>query len=225
MVRIKHDRLVDLLKETKDVICFDQPDLVAIVDNGKIKVSGVYHVMPKQQNNRGLGSLANFNIEIELDSKFPEHAPVVHELGDSIPRSGEFHINPDGSCCLEVWEVWLAKNKDKSVQSFFEGPLRNFFLSQLYKREKGTFPFGEHPHGNPGILSGYAEVLECNPDKNTVLYNLRVLSYKPPRGHWDCPCGSGIRIRGCCKKRLLELSDRIDPQLAKQMLKRLNGSV
>ncbi len=224
MVRIKRDRLADLLKETKDVICFDQPDLVAAIVNSKIKINGVYHVMPREQNNRGGGSLADYIIEIELDIRFPDYAPVVRELGGSIPKTGEYHINQDGSCCLEVWETWLAKSKDKSVQSFFERPLRNFFLSQLYKREKGTFPFGEHQHGSPGILNGYAEVLECEPDKNVVLYNLKMLLHQPPRGHWQCPCGSGQKIRDCCRDRLSELSDRISPKLARQMLERLNGS-
>ncbi len=224
MVRVKHDRLTDLLKEIKGVICFDQPDLVASAINSIIKVSGVYHVLPREQNNVGGGSLADYHIEIELDSRFPDYQPVVRELGDMIPRRSEFHINHDGSCCLEVWEVWLAKNKDKSVQAFFDGPLRNFFLSQLHMREKKTFPFGEYPHGNPGILNGYADVLGCEPDKKVILCNLRVFLHQPPRGHWQCPCGSGQKIRNCCRDRLSKLSDRISQKLARQMLERLDRS-
>lgn len=222
MAKIKHNKPHILCDEIKHVIAIDQPELEAAIYDKSVIVKGKYHLQPKAGDNLSLGSLDKFDIEIVFDSNFPETEPVVREVGGKIPRSAQYHINDQsGTCCLEVWEVWLANNPNADVKSFFEAPLRNFFLGQIFYKENGRFPFGEHDHYEEGRLAAYSELLECDEKKETITNYLRTLTFSPPRGHWLCPCESGLKIRNCCFDKFLPLGEKIPPALAKSMLKKL----
>jgi uncharacterized protein YchJ len=38
------------------------------------------------------------------------------------------------------------------------------------------------------------------------------------KGHWECPCGSGEKIRRCCRARIEDLRDKIAPVVARKAL-------
>ena len=222
MGQIKRTKPQKLLAEVERYLAVDQPELNATLRGETVTVTGTYCVHPHQDDNLVHGCLDKFDIEVVLRAGFPEAEPVVRETGDKIPKSDEYHINGDGSCCLEIWETWLIDNPKATVEDFFDIPLRNFFLGQIQKAASGSFPHGEHDHGEAGLLIAYAEKLQCDPDKEVVVRMLRALKHSPPRGHWDCPCGSGNKVRNCCKERLILLSNQISTQLAEQMLLRLS---
>ncbi|WP_428249819.1 hypothetical protein [Ferrovibrio sp.] len=220
---IRKCRLTSLLNDVRATIAFDQPKLSASLRDGQIYVDGYFRVLSGLSKIDAQGAMAEYQIEIVFNPEYPNIEPKVYEVGNAIARDAEHHINPDGSCCLSVWEAWTAYSRSTSIQEFFDGPLKNFFLGQYLKRTTGDWPFGEERHGKEGLLDAFADRLGCSRNEKKIRYLLRLLSKEWPRGHWNCPCGSGLIVRKCCKKELSELSERLPQKNAKRMLVRLRS--
>ena len=171
------------------------------------------------------GPFDHYVLRLVVSKKFPSIEPLVFETAERIPRIPDRHINSNGSCCLTVWEEWLAIAPDFSFRGFLDGPLKEFFLNQWWFEKDGRWRFGERPHGAPGIVQAYACVLEIPARTRSVIYYLRLLSQDWPKGHWICPCGSGLKLRDCHKDALSKLHKRLQPILAKRMLRRLWASL
>ena len=222
MGQVKQSKSKMLLEEVERFLAVDQPELTAKIQGEDVYVTGTYYVQPRETINLAHGCLDKFEIEIIIRRGFPKVEPVVRELGGKIPRTSDRHINEDeGTCCIEVWETWLVEHPDANISDFFDIPVRNFFLGQVPTEESERFPFGEHAHYELGRLAAYANLLGCEHKKQKIVRILEALRYSPPRGHWDCPCGSGKRIRNCCRRPLLEKSQSIPPSLAESLLKKL----
>jgi hypothetical protein len=222
MVHVAKKRLEQLLSEVRLALAFDQPELTVLISGKLVVVEGLFAVQPTPATGHVVGgALGKYHIGIAFDGNFPESEPVVIELGKSIPQTPDYHINADGTSCIEIWEVWLTESEDHSVQAFLDGPLRNFFLGQLHKKEADTFPFEEHEHGNAGLVNAYADLLDCESDTDVIKSTLSALTQLQLRGHWQCPCGSGQRVRNCCRDQLYKLRQKIHPKRAKQMLQKM----
>ena len=214
-------KLQNLHDEVKRVICFDQPKLKVQTKDDSVFINGTYHLIARSPDLKAAGKIASYEISITL-SDFPcRKEPIVKELGGKIPNNSDYHINKDGSCCICVWEAWVASVDKPTLQKYFSGPLYNFFLNQFQKEKTGNWPLGEEEHGFNGLLTAFSEVLDCPNNKRDIQCLLRVLSQDWPKGHWACPCKSGKIIRKCCKNSLQELHERIPKYKAKMMLKRL----
>ena len=221
---VENSRLVDLLNEVRSTIAFDQPMLSASVLEGQVIVNGLFRVLSDYSELNAYGTIVEYQIQIFFDPKFPDIQPKVFEVGNTIPRNADdSHINPDDSCCVVVWEAWTGTANDKTVQDYFDGPLKNFFLGQYIKRVTGVWPFGEEKHGREGVVNAFAELLGCDNDERQVIRYLRSLKKDWPRGHWDCPCGSGLIIRKCCADELAKLSKKVPSKKACRMLKCLEN--
>jgi hypothetical protein len=158
-----------------------------------------------------------------VPDRYPDVEPKVLEVGGRIPRLPDRHIDPDGDCCVTVWEHWLACANDHSYAAFLNGPLNEFFLGPYSYETTGKWPFGERPHGIRGLEEAYAEALGVVNKKRDLIYHLRLLSLDWPKGHWLCPCGSGVRLRYCHRDDLMALHQKVPPHLAKRMLRRLKA--
>ena len=119
---------ISLLSEIKSTIAFDQPKLSATLHDGKVVVEGVFRVLPWTVDITPQGAIAKYQIQIIFDTAYPESEPKVFEIGNSIDGVDDNHINPDSSCCNCVWEVWIAADREISVQDYFDGSLKNFFF-------------------------------------------------------------------------------------------------
>lgn len=102
--------------------------------------------------------------------------PAVYEIGGRIPRKPSRHINPNGDCCITVWEHWLLTAADNSFANYLEGPVNEYFLGQYRYEQTGKWPFGERAHGQAGLLEAYVQILGVSPRHRTVAYYLRLLS-------------------------------------------------
>ena len=222
MASIRINRLTSLLIEIRSTIAFDQPKLSASLQDRQVIVYGLFRVLTGDSSMGARGKIAEYQIQIEFDSAFPNIEPKVFDVGKAITRDADHHVNPDGSCCLVVWEVWTATTHNNTVQDYFDGPLKNFFLSQYLKQTTGVWPFGEETHGKEGVVDAFADLLGCAKNEKQVRRILRSLLEDWPRGHWNCPCGSGSIIRKCCAKKLSDLSKKVPPTNARRMLACLN---
>jgi hypothetical protein len=76
--------------------------------------------------------MSEFDVRIELLDIYPRQEPKVFEIGGKTPRTPDRHINPDGDCCIKVWENWLATARNHSFGAFLNGPLNEYFLGQFW---------------------------------------------------------------------------------------------
>ena len=212
------------LDEVKAAIAFDQPKLRASLDGRVIRVEGTYLVYEKGVVAAPGGPITDFDIEMKFADRYPRHEPKVFEVGGWIPRKAERHINPDGDCCVTVWENWLVATQDHSFASYINGPLNEYFLGQFWFEKTGKWPFGERPHGAKGLQEAYADALGIPNKQEGLFYHLRLLSQDWPKGHWQCPCGSGKPLRNCHRNELMAMHCRVSPGVAKRMLRRIRDS-
>lgn len=136
--------------------------------------------------------------KIELAvANYPKSAPVAFPAGWNPPKEYE-HMNPDGSFCLEI--------PSKREKLFRHSPtligfLSNLLLPNLYSLEHfvkyGSYPFGEHEHGWPGIYKQHQSELANFNIKNEQQCAYLLRHFFRYRGHHDCYCGSGLRLRDC----------------------------
>lgn len=208
------------LNDVRATIAFDQPKLLAVPNGNDIHITGSY-LLTDGQAVSPAGPLAEFEIEMILSAQYPKKEPRVLEVGGRIPRHSNRHVNPNGDCCITVWEHWLASTEDHSLASYFIGPLHQFFLGQFWFERTGKWPFGEYTHGKRGLQEAYAEALGIANNENEILYRLRLLSQNWPKGHWLCPCGGGRQLRHCHWNDFIALHKKISPHLARRMLRRL----
>jgi hypothetical protein len=210
-------------EEVKAAIAFEQPKLRAVRDGPNIHIGGNYLLFENGAVANPAGPISEFNIKIVLSDRFPRQEPKIFEVGGRIPRSADRHVNPDGDCCVTVWEHWLACAGDHSFAAFLNGPVTEFFLGQYWFEKTGKWPFGERPHGPDGLEEAYAEALGIPNRKKDIIYHLRLLSKDWPKGHWLCPCGSGKLLRHCHRYEMMALHERIPPRIARRMLRRLKS--
>ena len=211
------------LEEVKAVIGFDQPKLRATLEGGEIQVRGSYLLFENGAVSNPAGPITRFDIVMVLAPDFPNQKPKVFEIGGRIPRRTDRHINPDGDCCVTVWEHWFTSADDHSFAGFLNGPVHEYFLGQYWYEKTGKWPFGEWAHGLRGLEEAYADVLGIRNEKTDIIYHLKLLSNDWPKGHWLCPCGSGKRLRYCHRDEMMALHERIPPRIANRMLRQLNS--
>jgi hypothetical protein len=204
-------------------LVFDQPKLSAVLKGSKILVRGNFLLLENGAVAHPAGPITEFEIKMEVDTRYPNREPRVFEVAGRIPWSADRHVNVSGSCCITVWENWLASAKDRSFSAYINGPLREYFFGQYWFEQKGEWPFGERAHGGKGLEEAYAEALGIPNRKRDLHYHLRLLSKEWPKGHWRCPCGNGKRLRNCHRQKLWALHERIPPQIAKAMLRRFGA--
>ena len=150
----------------------------------------------------------------------PFKLPQIEEIGGRIPRHINRHVFGNGAICTEVPELTLLRGRH-SLVSYLDGPVRNYFLGQILVEQGQTWPFGEWDHGKAGLLQAYGEVLGVM-DEHQIRGFLDCLGHRKVKGHWNCPCRSGKRIRDCHLTTLRKLQEVVSPSIARQGLARLN---
>ncbi|MFD2855734.1 hypothetical protein ACFSZS_14520 [Seohaeicola zhoushanensis] len=201
------------LDQVRAAVSFDQPNLIAESDGKRIRLEGTYLVFEKGVVAAPDGPITSFEISMELSERYPRQEPRVFETGERIPRVAERHINPNGDCCVTVWENWLVEVNDHTLSSYLNGPMNEYFLGQFWYEKTGKWPFGERSHGLKGLEEAYADALGISNNAESLRYHLRLLSHDWPKGHWLCPCKSGKLLRHCHRDDLAAMHAKVPPPL------------
>lgn len=204
--------------EFERVLAFRQPGLLLRQTGEILSAKGEFVLSDGASSG---GRLDAFKIEMLVATSYPKVGPLVREVGGRIPHHPDRHMYGDGGCCTCIWEEWCATSADTSFKAFCEGPLRNFFLSQHVFEKTGEWPFGGRAHGAAGYLQAAANLLGLDDDDARADRYLQAVAAKSLRGHWDCPCGSGVRLRDCHYTYLASLRERVDRNQAMRLQKRL----
>lgn len=207
--RSRDKRKARVLAEVESTLADLYPTLHIIETDPLIIVRGVFPVHLEQN------LVDRFFIQVTLRENYPKHTPEVREINGRIPRVLDRHVIPKtGELCLFLPEErWKAWRRDEGFAAFLTKPVNLYLLGQLYFEQHGRFPFGERGHGLIGVFEYYAEELETN-DIRVLFRCLDYLSKKEIKGHWECYCGSGKRMRDCHWETILALRQNIPRDLA-----------
>ncbi len=193
-----------LLCNVRTAIANYQPRLKAYVKHNCVVVEGIFDVQTRATENRSVGILDSFEIQLKIPHNFPEGEPRLFETGGRIPKEIDRHVNveKDDSCCFEVWASWLARNETASPKDLLCGPIYDYFFSQYCFEQYGGWPYGDYAHGKPGIIQSFSETLNCPLDEEKIERLLILFSEPGPKGNMLCPCGSNKTIAYCCTDAL-----------------------
>lgn len=186
------------------------PSLTLGEDNGVYTVSGSYDL---RQDGR---LIARYRLRIELPGGYPETIPLFYETGNRILRTQDNHINEsNGTLCLGVTEqIWLDLGGQFELLPLLDRHLRSYLIGATSMLAGKGWPFGERSHGADGLCEFYGEKIGTT-DPLAVLDLILLLMGGVVKGHWDCPCGSGARLRDCHDSNVRELNER---KLPREML-------
>lgn len=208
--------------EFRRALLFSQPKLELEERDGFFVARGTYVLT---DGPHAEGPIEEFEIAIVAEPNYPEAEAILIVTNDRFPRDIDRHIYENGACCTCVWEEWLATAEDTSFASFMNGPVRNFLLSQLYFEAHGDWPFGQRKHGIAGLVESVSRILGTKLDQPTAIRHLNALTGGEPKGHWECVCGSGRKIRDCDRTHLLGLRERIGHENLIRLSKRLKTAI
>lgn len=182
---IIHKHFIDLAEQYPGLALIEG-DYDTWIVRGMLEFSATYE---------GVSIRDKFQIELTITKDYPDTPPIVKETATRIPN--EFHTNPDGAFCLGApLEVRMKFIKNPSLLGFVNEQVISFLYSFCYFEQHGEMPFGELSHGGKGILEYYTQLFNASSDVIAIKL-LKILAENSYRGHYDCPCGSGKRIRNC----------------------------
>ena len=164
----------------------------------------------------GLESISDsFGIELAIPHVFPDRLPRARELGGRITPDYD-HLNPDGTLCLAVpIEERRVFLEQPTLLGFVDRLLIPYFYGYCFWTKHGYHPFDEAAHGHEGILRHYIDLLGLR-DALAALAVICFLFEHGYRGHHDCPCGSGRKVRVCHGPELRALHDQHTPETLRQ---------
>lgn len=209
-----------MVEQIGDELRVSYPNLHLILDDDQgAVVQGTFPVVGAAGE-----TLDRYTLSIEIPDTFPEELPVVRETAGRIPWTTKDHVESDGKAC-----VLLPEDRQNcfppgsTFKDFLDGPVHNFFLGQSLVALGQPWPFGEWRHGADGVIEFYSQYFGIN-DRSTVINFLTVLAKRETKPHWICPCGSGRKIKACCRARLARLRHQFPRASARASLNRLRSS-
>lgn len=214
--------LDDLFLQAQAYVANLQGDLKATVDAGEVLLSGAFIA------SGGGNAIDAYWIEARFSDSFPSAEPKVFEVGGRVPRIADRHVyESSGRCCTCVWEEWILGEPPHTLESFMQGPVNDYFVSQLHFEQTGIWPYGERSHGSVGVFEACCDLLGITRDVfehdiRTCINLLFYLAEPGLKGHRPCPCGSGDKFRSCHRTDLENLARRVTPSMAKQLLQLMN---
>lgn len=175
-----------------------------VEQDGETLLSGVLEF---EASAEGLETLTDsFVVELTIPCEFPEKLPLANETGGRIEADYD-HLNPDGTLCLAVpIEQRRVFFEQPSLLGYVDRLLVPFLYGYCFWSKHGYHPFDEAAHGHEGILDHYIETLNLQ-DPIAALAVICFLFEYGYRGHHNCPCGSGRRVRICHGPALRSLHD------------------
>ncbi len=189
----------------------DYPGLQYGIKNNQFIVSGAWPVYGGEKGNEEY--IEDVSIGLIFPDNYPEKLPHVYEIGRKIKEKNEcLHFWPDDSACLFYpAERYFLFPSDKPfrIKDFLEGPVKQFFFSQIYYIHYKEWPFKARSHNEKGVIEFYSEKLKIPCEKKCVLDALEYLLKPQIKGHWPCPCGTNKLIRYCHIEQFQFLQNKI----------------
>lgn len=144
-------------------------------------------------DNFTLHNTYTLNICIPIES---DELPYIIDINHVIEPNYEHYYN-SGKLCLETDTAIRLRFIDGfNLVEWMDEFVETYFLSYEYYKLYGEYPFGERQHGILGVIETYQELLHSSTPHETIVFMKYILSTRY-RGHDNCPCNSGFRLRNC----------------------------
>jgi hypothetical protein len=181
-------------------LSLDLSNLIPVVQ-GTLEFSAAYE---------GVKFTDSFDIKLFIPLDYNKTPPSAYEMAGKIPK--EFHTNGDGSLCLappvEIRRKFL---EIPTLLGFVDNLLIPYLYSFKHFKDQGYMPYRDLPHGADGVMQYYFEAIGVD-SASIVLDFLKIIALEDYRGHHECPCGSGSKIRKCHGKLLREFIGLENPK-------------
>lgn len=168
--------------------------------------------LPFEGSADGLETITeSFTVELYIPNDFPETLPRVKETDGRIDADYEHRFTDDTLCLAVPIEQRRVFFEQPTLLGFVNRLMIPYFYGYCFWKKHGYHPFDEAAHGCEGIVRHYVDTLGLRDD----LAALAVISFlfeHGYRGHHDCPCGSGLRVRACHGQELRALHAQHTPQ-------------
>lgn len=141
-----------------------------------------------------------YSIKIEPPLDYPNRFPFVFEQGGRLPRNIDWHVFPDGHCCLKSMpEETLICKQGINLSSFITEQIIPFFFNQKHKELNGFF-LQERSHGMQGNIKFFFEDIFKTKNLKVIAGSLLFIARKQKPNRVDkCFCGSNLKYRKCCR--------------------------
>lgn len=194
MMNVNLIKQVELLREK-------HPSLTLIKCESGFRLTGIV-VLNAEYN--GLPLYDEYNLEIFVPFGFPKAIPSVKELENKIPEDLS-HFYADGGLCLgAISELADYLEENDSLVGFVNDIVMSYLYTASYFRRYGEVPYGERSHGVLGIEETYFERYHTQDRKILIQLLLCLMGEIPYRGHCQCPCEGGKKLRTCHGKYILK---------------------
>lgn len=139
-----------------------------------------------------------FAVRIFAPDDMPDSLPTVEEIGGRIPKHQDYHMEADGTICLETpFRIRMALRADPSLLGFVEDFLVPYLFGASVKLSGGDFPQGGWAHGPSGLLEDGRALFGLQVDAQVLRAFELVGMCKREANKRPCPCGCGKRLGNC----------------------------
>ena len=191
--------LIDVHKGLTNVVEHDE----------EIVVSGM---LPFEASVDSLETITDsFGIKVNIPNDFPNALPRVTETGGRITADYEHRFTDDTLCLAVPIEQRRVFFEQPTLRGFVNRLVIPYLYGYCFWEKHGYHPFDEAAHGCEGIVRHYIDTLDLR-DELAALAVISFLFEHGYRGHHDCPCGSGTRVRACHGPELRAFHEQHTPQ-------------
>jgi len=224
--RLYEQERIDLAEEYPGLTLDIRPQGTELNSQCRLKVesaitAGLFHLqIPNSER------CIDYRISILHPDDYPDRPPIMLCDDPKLPIGNiDRHILSNGQACLAVRTDlnarWVAAPRIVPFLKTLVGP---YLAWQVYYDAFGRPPpWGERSHGAQGILEYYAEALGIPVDEHTKDFIVLLARKNDPKGHEECPCGSGKRLRHCHRNRILDARQCRSWKHAQDDLRSLEG--
>src|SRR5690606_21639406 len=161
-----------------------EQDVPVLIGKGTLK--------DDQQND-----IDSYDVKVVCSDDYPFSFPYVYELAGRIPINIDWHVYPDGHCCISsVPEEIILCNKGITLQGFIDNQVMPYFFNQKYREMHGFF-LKERAHGKDGNLEFFTDTFKTK-DLDKIAHMLSFIKdYDEPNRVANCFCNSLLTYSRC----------------------------
>lgn len=155
----------------------------------------------------------SYFIRIEPSGSYPLRFPFVFETEGRIPCNIDWHVFPDGHCCIKsIPDEALLCKQGITLLGFIEQQVKPYFFNQKFREIHG-YLLHERPHGLDGNIEFFEDIFKTKDLKLIAKGLFFIQERKEPDRVSKCFCGSGLKYRKCHRNTYNILSVFNDEEL------------
>lgn len=144
----------------------------------------------------------SYSIKIVPSERYPYRFPSVFETGGRLPLNIDWHIYPDGHCCIKtVPEEILLCKRGITLYCFIKEQVLPYFFNQKHRELHGYF-LQERSHGMRGELEFFKDYFNTQDESLVLKLLLEIQKVSELKSNSKCLCGSGRKFKKCHRRTI-----------------------